>query len=268
MTRLEVEVQRAVAALGRSKRRRAVFAAIYYGKKPVKTVSEVAEATDLDRKQVLTYGKQLADDKLVEQVKKDGDTAYRKLGSYARHKERILREAASSRSSRTTSALSNHESDASAQAASEKKGSPTCRRLPIQVFDCCSLHPEVCDACRSLFRDGHYEDAVGKGVKLYINTVKEKAGQPTDQSGKELDGTPLMGYVFRSESPTLRINPMLTESHKKEQRGYMQLAQGAVLCIRNPRAHEHQLKDDRYRALELLGFVSYLMRRLDTAKRK
>lgn len=87
----EENIERAVKALGRSKPRLAVFEAVYFHKKRVKTVQEIADRTDLDRKIILTHGKHLVESGLAEQTKAKGDTAYRTLSFYQHHKQRILR---------------------------------------------------------------------------------------------------------------------------------------------------------------------------------
>lgn len=75
----EEQIKNAVAAIGRSTVRQAVFEAVYFGKPVTKKVSQIMEVLDLDRKTVLTHGKALSDQHVVEQVKKDGETAYSKL---------------------------------------------------------------------------------------------------------------------------------------------------------------------------------------------
>ena len=87
----EENIVRAVTALGRSKPRLAVFEAIYFHKKTVKTVEEIAEATGLSRKAVLTHGKHLVGSELAIQLKVDGKTAYKTIQFYQHHKQKILR---------------------------------------------------------------------------------------------------------------------------------------------------------------------------------
>lgn len=84
-------IVRAVTALGRSKPRLSVFEAIYFHKKPVKTVEAIAKRTGLSRKDVLTHGKHLVGSELAVQLKADGDTAYRTIPFYQHHKQKILR---------------------------------------------------------------------------------------------------------------------------------------------------------------------------------
>ena len=74
-------IRHAAQVIGRSKQRRALFAAIYHGKKAVKTVPELAETTGLSEKRVLEEGRKLAANQLVEQEKVDGRVAYKKDGA-------------------------------------------------------------------------------------------------------------------------------------------------------------------------------------------
>lgn len=85
------QVAHAVEVLGRAKQRIAVFKAIYFGKKRVKTVNEVAIATGLDRIRVLQEARRLADNQIVGQIRAAGMTAYEKDRFYSARKRTILR---------------------------------------------------------------------------------------------------------------------------------------------------------------------------------
>jgi hypothetical protein len=80
----------AAKVIGRSKVRRAVFEAIYRGKKKAKTVDELMAATGKGRKQVLNEGKKLAGNQIVTQVKVDGLTGYEKDEFFVHTKARVL----------------------------------------------------------------------------------------------------------------------------------------------------------------------------------
>ncbi len=84
------QIAHVVDVLGRSRQRLAVFQAIYHGKRRVKTVNEIATATGLDRKSVLTEGKRLADNQIVKQIRAAGMTAYEKDPFYSAQKAKIL----------------------------------------------------------------------------------------------------------------------------------------------------------------------------------
>lgn len=87
---LNENIRHAARIIGRSKARRNVFAAIYRGKKQVKTVEELMEATGLSQVRVLQEAGRLAGNGIVEKVKVDGRTAYKKDETYSYHKEKVL----------------------------------------------------------------------------------------------------------------------------------------------------------------------------------
>lgn len=84
------QIEHAARVIGKSSHRRKVFDAIYTGKRKAKTVSELMRITGLSRVRVLDAGKRLFDNKLVEQIKIDGETAYVKIGHIHINKRRIL----------------------------------------------------------------------------------------------------------------------------------------------------------------------------------
>lgn len=87
---LNETIRHAAKIIGRSKARLAVFDAIYRGKKKVKTVNDVMEATGLGRVRVLQEAGKLAGNGIVEKVKVDGQTAYKKYEAYSQHKNVVL----------------------------------------------------------------------------------------------------------------------------------------------------------------------------------
>src|SRR5438132_406417 len=85
------QIAHAVEVLGRAKQRIAVFKTIYFGKKRLKTVNEIATATGLDRIRVLQEGKRLVDNQIVRQIRAAGITAYEKDPFFSAQKGKILR---------------------------------------------------------------------------------------------------------------------------------------------------------------------------------
>jgi len=77
--------------LGRSIARKKVFEEIHRGKKPVKTVDEIAERTGLKRIRVLQEAGVLVNNKIVKKTKVNKKTAYEKDAFYSQNKTRILR---------------------------------------------------------------------------------------------------------------------------------------------------------------------------------
>src|SRR5262249_21356647 len=83
-------IQHAAKVIGRSQRRRDLFAEIYHGKKAIKTVAELAEKMGLSQKQVLDAGIKLVANQIVEQDKIGGRVAYKKDTAITPHKQKIL----------------------------------------------------------------------------------------------------------------------------------------------------------------------------------
>ena len=128
--------------------------------------------------------------------------------------------------------------------------------LAARTFEGLDLHPEIARASTKLFEDGHYANAVEDACKVVDLLVKMRSGRV------DLSGTDLMLNVFSPKAPVLRFNALATETQKSEQQGMMYLYAGAMLALRNPRAHE-LLEDHPERAIEHLGFLSMLAKALD-----
>lgn len=131
---------------------------------------------------------------------------------------------------------------------------------PTRALESLELHPQIADATVDLFRGGHYANAIEDACKVLDLLVKMKSKR-SDPSGTEL-----MQLVFSPKAPLLKFNDQLNDSEKSEQQGMMFLYSGAMLAFRNPRAHGI-LSDDPVVALEIIGFVNFLAKALDRAKR-
>ena len=130
----------------------------------------------------------------------------------------------------------------------------------VRAFGDLNIHPELDRAVGKLFRDGHYANAVEDSCKVLDGLVKIRSGRA------DLSGTELMQKVFSPQTPILRFGDMTTESARSEQQGMMFLYAGAMLALRNPRAHS-LMQDDPELALEYIGFLSLLSKLLDRAER-
>ena len=81
-------------------------------------------------------------------------------------------------------------------------------------------------------------------------------------SGREdLDNTALMQTVFSPKNPIVVLS-----DDPDEQMGYMWMFSGAVMGVRNPKAHRLDVLSDSQYAVEWLAFASVLFRLLDSAK--
>ena len=126
------------------------------------------------------------------------------------------------------------------------------------TFDKIQLHHKIVDVSRSLFETGHYTQAIFEAFKSVNNFVKEKAGRGED-------GKDLMAKVFSEIAPVIKLNKLVSQSDKDEQEGFKFLFMGAMVGIRNPKAHDSIIQKDPHRTLEYLSFASLLMRRIEEA---
>ncbi len=124
------------------------------------------------------------------------------------------------------------------------------------LFDKMKLHPKIIEASESLFKDGHYAPAILEAFKAVNNFVKQK-------TGKSLDGKALMAEVFSERNPCIKLNDLKTKSDEDEQEGFKFLYMGAMVGIRNPKAHDTVQQKDPYKTLEYLAFASLLIKRID-----
>jgi hypothetical protein len=85
------QIAYAATVIGRSEARRKVFEEIHRGKKRVKTVGDIAKKTGLDRIKVLKAARHLYNNRIVKQLKVNGELAYEKGDFYAQNKKTILR---------------------------------------------------------------------------------------------------------------------------------------------------------------------------------
>jgi uncharacterized protein (TIGR02391 family) len=141
--------------------------------------------------------------------------------------------------------------------------------LPF-IYNKMNLHPVIRKASEKLFKDKHYADSILKAYIALINYVKEKSGKKT------LDGQNLMGNVFDvkynsetlevTDKPVLKLNNLITREEIDEQKGFMYLYLGAVMGIRNPKAHAIIEQKDPFKTLKYLSFASLLAKRVDEAK--
>jgi len=140
----------------------------------------------------------------------------------------------------------------------EFRGSPAGRAL--DAYNQLEIRPEIERAVERLFRDGHYANAVEDACKVIDDLVQIRSGR------SDLSGTDLMHKVFSPNDPILKFNELQTETDQSEQRGMMYLFAGAMLALRNPRAHAI-MEDDPEQALEYIAFLNLLARSLDRAQR-
>ena len=129
-------------------------------------------------------------------------------------------------------------------------------QLSVYLFNKMQFHPRVIEVSESLFKTGNYSSAIFEAFKAVNNFVKKK-------TNLALDGKALMSKVFSEDVPVIKLNELLTQSDRDEQEGFKFLFMGAMVGIRNPKAHDNVIQTDPYRTLEYLAFASLLMRRVE-----
>lgn len=127
------------------------------------------------------------------------------------------------------------------------------------AFDSRSFHPKVVDHGRRRFAEGNYFHAVFECCKAFDAAVR-------DNSQIRKSGDALMGEALSLDGP-IKLNTQLTQSEQDEQRGIMFLCKGLMSAVRNPQAHEPELKWQMTQqdALDVLALVSFLFRKLEDA---
>jgi uncharacterized protein (TIGR02391 family) len=128
---------------------------------------------------------------------------------------------------------------------------------PAQGFEKL-LHPKIVRHALPLYRDGHLRDAVLASITVIFDLIRER-------TKIDADGAKLVGEVFALENPKLIFSEIQTESGKSDQKGFIQILQGAFQGIRNPKAHSLMHDLDEAKAAEYLVFASLLVRRVDEA---
>ena len=125
------------------------------------------------------------------------------------------------------------------------------------------IHPQIYGVAKEKFASGLYADSIESAFKEINSRVKRIVKKQRDV---ECDGADLMRKCFSENNPVLTIADMDTESGRNVQKGYMEMFAGAMIGIRNPKAHENQTitKED---AIRKLNFASLLMYKVDLAVR-
>lgn len=117
------------------------------------------------------------------------------------------------------------------------------------------LHLKVQEVASALFEDGYFAESILKTYIALSVAVKEK-------SGLSIDNTGLMNSAFSANNPVLKIS-----DDPDEQKGFMWLYSGAMMGIRNPKAHRLIEQHDPQRTLEWLSFASVLFKVLDDSQK-
>ena len=126
------------------------------------------------------------------------------------------------------------------------------------LIDRIPLHDALRDDCLQMFKDGHLNEAVRKGLERFEKKIQDLTGEHS--IGKEL-----MGKAFNRNNPLIAINDGTSGNDGSEQEGFMHLTMGAMAGMRNLYSHGDVDTMQAIDALERLAFISLLFKRVDAA---
>jgi len=121
------------------------------------------------------------------------------------------------------------------------------------------IHPKITSIAKSRFESIHYADAVESAFKEINSCIKDIVKRKT---GNELDGAPLMYEAFSPKNPIIVLDDLSTESGRNVQQGYMEIFAGAMIGIRNPKAHDN-IHITENRARHFIYLASLLMHKIE-----
>jgi len=121
------------------------------------------------------------------------------------------------------------------------------------------LHPSIYKHSFKQYANGQYRDAVFNSILAVFDLIRER-------TGLDLDGSQLTGEAFSIDRPRLIFSEIKSESGRNDQKGFMQILNGAYLGIRNPKAHTLVHDLDKTEAAQYLVFASLLARRVQEAQ--
>jgi uncharacterized protein (TIGR02391 family) len=127
------------------------------------------------------------------------------------------------------------------------------------------FHPWIWSGAESLWRSGHYREAVEGAIKKLNAETQNKLGR------RDLSETKLFNEAFSENSPAIgkprlyRMPDDGSNTFKSVQRGARAFAEGVFAGIRNPLAHEVDVEMSQEDALEYLAALSILARWVDNS---
>lgn len=123
------------------------------------------------------------------------------------------------------------------------------------------IHPGVRLSSEAIFEAGRFAPSV---LQAFI-TVNARVKEHVRASGSNpREGTSLMRQALDIDDPLIRIPSPTVDSAREIQEGYQHIFAGAMLAVRDPKAHQpFEITPDQ--AIHLLFLASLLMRKLDEA---
>ncbi len=144
----------------------------------------------------------------------------------------------------------------------------TANRRPALLLAVSELHPET-ECAHDLIRDGHYGNAIREAAEQFLIRLQRLAEASERADVQNEQGRRLVNRLFAApedREPVLVFNPLSTRVERDEHNGYRELALGMTQALRNVLTHDPERREmEAAEALEWLGFISAMHRRLDLA---
>ena len=123
------------------------------------------------------------------------------------------------------------------------------------------IHPKIQTVSKQQYLAGFYADATENAFKE-INARTKRIYANACPNTPIPDGAAVMTRVYSSNSPIVEFCDRHTESGQNTQLGFMKMAEGAMIALRNPVAHEN-LNIAQSDAMRQLMFASMIMYKID-----
>lgn len=126
------------------------------------------------------------------------------------------------------------------------------------------IHSRIKKSSQQLYLDGHYTNAATDAF-VEINTRVKNLFKIVSPNAPVPDGVAAMTTVFSANRPLLKIGDLNDQICHDKQFGLMNMLQGAISALRNPRLHDSEEIITKEEAMRRLMFASMLMFLIDEA---
>lgn len=123
------------------------------------------------------------------------------------------------------------------------------------------IHPRIQEVSKGQYLSGFYADAAENAFKE-INARTKRIYANACPNTPIPDGAAAMTRVYSSNNPIVEFCDRQTESGQNTQLGFMKMAEGAMIALRNPVAHEN-LNISQADAMRQIMFASMIMYKID-----
>lgn len=126
------------------------------------------------------------------------------------------------------------------------------------------IHPRIINASKSLYLDGHWTNAATDAF-VEVNTRVKNLFKIVSPNANVPDGVTAMTTVFSPNRPLIKIGDLNDQICHDKQFGLMNMLQGAISALRNPKCHDNEEIITKEEAMRRLMFASTLMCLIDEA---